>query len=161
MKRLDIAFALVVASSLALAGVAGYTAWATSDDPHAETVESLRENVSVTVVEAELTDESLDVSLRVRNPTDHPINLTGAYVRAKNETVVSLAGGAATRESVSGDPIEFRGELTVTYAVRLSNEEVRALRAARSSGGFVLTGRQSFEYRNESFVVEIPGTEVG
>lgn len=160
MQRLNIFFALIIASSATLALVAGIDAWKGTVDPLEETIDSIQGNVSVTLVGARQTNESLNVSLRITNPTDHPITLTGAYIRVKNETDVSIAAGPATHRVVHGSSLQFRGSLSVSYEIRLSKEETRALRAAQSSGGFILTGRQSFEHRNESFVVHIPETEV-
>lgn len=132
MQRLNYAFLAVV---LVAAAVGGATALQMREDIGAvNTVVTVEDRLDVAVTDATLTDRGLEVTARVRNPTDYRFRVAGGVVSSQNATGAGIATGAARRLDDNGDIVAPRGSLSVRLVLPLSTTDHQQLAAALPDG---------------------------
>lgn len=121
---------------------------------HAQTAQSVNDRISISVSGLGVTDDALELTVTVDNPTPQAVALQGSYLRAFNDTSAQLAYGAGRpvdgETSVVVQPGERR---TVDYEVPLTRAQVDRLRAAMDAGPTNLSGRLSLALPNSGSAI--------
>lgn len=158
MDRLQVSFAALLVVSLSLGGV---TAVDMGDRfGEIDSIGAVRGQVSTTVVDVAVDEDTLVVTARIDNPSEASLQHNGAYFRLHNDTDENLANGAGTRLDDNGTAVPPDGSLTVRYGVGLSESQARLVRSALErdaslSVTFGMTlGDTSFELRTNQNVTE-------
>lgn len=138
-RRVAVAGLLVAGLAIGTAGVGSVGA----DISHARTVTAISDRASAAVTAANVTDDDLELAVRVRNPSDRAIRPTGLYVRAWNGTEQRLGYGAGRAVAGTAGPIGPDGTATVRYRVPLSPAQADRLDATLGGDGFVVSGSLS------------------
>ncbi len=156
MGRTDRAFVVVVIVSVALGtvSVAGFADSLAAQ----ERALSLSDEITVTISNAELNEETLVLSVRIRNPTSADVTATGVFVNvADGES--RLAYGSATGFEPMAVPANTVQKIRVS--VPLTPEQAAHLRDALAEGQVTITARYGMVFDGISFVVRSEPTRIG
>lgn len=132
MDRLRLAFSVLIVTSLSLGGL---TAVDIGNSLRAiDAIDVVERQVSVSVTEVELRDDSFVVTTHIRNPTRQTLELRSARFRIYNGTNERLASGAGSRLDDNGSEIPAKGSLTATHSFTISSAQRENVRAALDEG---------------------------
>jgi len=156
MRRVNGFFVSIMIGAL-LSGVVAAAGFGTELST-IDTISVIENQVSTDVETLRLVDRELRVTVRLSNPTGFTIGLEGTFVRVFEDSPKQLAYGAGQRIDDGQATVPARGELTATYAVRLSPDQADEVRSAFREGPVRLTVFHSLSLRDKTF--EIARTNV-
>lgn len=150
MDRLQVSFAALLVVSLSLGGI---TAFDLGDRfGEIDSIGVVKSQVAVEVADFTLHDRSLQVTVRIQNPTAMDLRVTGAQFRLFNQTNQRLASGAGSRIDSGPSVVAARDTLVLTYQVGLSERQHRRARNSLS-GGASLSMNFAMRLGETSFVI--------
>lgn len=100
-----------------------------------------------------LVDGELRFTVTIDNPTDHPLELRGSFIRVFQGEAAQLAYGAGQRLDDGPTRVPARGTLTARYAVSLSPSGADRLREAFRAGPVRVSVFHSLALRGRSFEI--------
>lgn len=132
-NRLRWALGILVVASVAFGGIG--VGQVDASIGYANAAEEVNERTTVELTSMTESEDSVELTLEVTNPTDRTLVLTGVYIRASNSTTAKIANGAGT-------PLDRKWPVrvqpgtseTITVDVGLSPAQAESLRTARDAG---------------------------
>jgi hypothetical protein len=151
MDRTDQVFVVVVVLSVSLGTVAAVTYGDTLAAK--ERTFSLSGAIEIEISQAEIVDDRLSFTVRMRNPTSADVTATGVYVNVFDRDGDRLAYGSASAFEQTSVP---SGETRVVQvSVPLTTAQEESLRRALTDGnGFVISGQYGMIYEDVEFRVQ-------
>lgn len=153
MERTNVAFLLVVALSTVLG--ASVAAGFGSDLRAIDAVSVVQDRISTEITDAAIEDQRLQVTVRVHNPTRYDFRLSGSHFRVYNDTEPKLAYASGERVDDGDDLLGARNSLVLSYQIRLTPTQDRALQAALRKGDANLRGTHSLWLGDTQFSVAV------
>lgn len=157
MDRVNVAFAVVVALSAILGGVA--TAERAEDLRSQRLLYESRDDLRATFSAVTVDDDELRVTVTFHNAAEYDFRVTGGYLVATNATTPKLAASAATRVDDDGSTLPADGTLTVRYALPLADDQRGAVERARRAGDLAFRLRVTVHLNDRTASVEFQGRE--